>query len=129
MKSWLGLVNERNGLVRKTSELSLRMKELELEDRQYEIDKKLSALSNVPGTYKYIYTQGKWGVQFRVFKDSSGKWGGGGNLVLLLTCLCTAGYKLDQEEQAQFDDLCDQKIKIVEERHELVMQTEEERIR
>lgn len=51
MKSWLGLVNERNGLVRKTSELSLRMKELELEDRQYEIDKKLSALSNVPGTY------------------------------------------------------------------------------
>lgn len=61
--------------------------------------------------------------------DSSGKWGGGGNLVLLLTCLCTAGYKLDQEEQAQFDDLCDQKIKIVEERHELVMQTEEERIR
>ena len=49
MKSWLGLVNERNGLVRKTSELSLRMKELELEDRQYEIDKKLSALSNLTG--------------------------------------------------------------------------------
>lgn len=49
MKSWLSLVNERNGLVRKTSELSLRMKELELEDRQYEIDKKLSALSNLPG--------------------------------------------------------------------------------
>ncbi len=49
MKSWLGLVNERNGLVRKTSELSLRMKELELEDRQYEVDKKLSALSNLAG--------------------------------------------------------------------------------
>ena len=49
MKSWLSLVNERNGLVRKTSELSLRMKELELEDRQYEIDKKLSVLSNLPG--------------------------------------------------------------------------------
>ncbi len=49
MKSWLSLVNERNGLVRKTSELSLRMKELELEDRQYEIDKKLSMLSSIPG--------------------------------------------------------------------------------
>lgn len=30
---------------------------------------------------------------------------------------------------AQFDDLCEQKIKIVEERDELVNQTEEERLR
>ena len=51
MKFWLGLVNERNGLVRKTSELSLKMKELGLEDRQYEIDKKLCALSNLVGKY------------------------------------------------------------------------------
>ena len=52
MKSWLGLVNERNGLVRKTSELSLRMKELELEDRQYEVDKKLNALCSLQGMTK-----------------------------------------------------------------------------
>ena len=51
MKSWLSLVNERNGLVRKTSELSLRMKELELEDRQYEIDKKLCVLISLPGQF------------------------------------------------------------------------------
>jgi len=49
-KSWLIVVNERNSVVRKTSELSYKMKEMELKERQYEIDKKLSALSNLPST-------------------------------------------------------------------------------
>lgn len=39
------------------------------------------------------------------------------------------GYELNEDELAQFDDLCEQKIKIVEERDELVNQTEEERLR
>ena len=41
MKAWLNLVAERNSLVRRTSELSMQMKILELEDRQYEIEKDL----------------------------------------------------------------------------------------
>ena len=41
MKAWLNLVKERNALVRRTGELSLQMKVLELEDRQFEIEKEL----------------------------------------------------------------------------------------
>ena len=37
--------------------------------------------------------------------------------------------ELTEEELAKFEDLCTQKIKIVEERDELVNQTEEERLR
>jgi hypothetical protein len=48
MQKWLQLVNERNGLVRKITELSLRFKELELEDRQYEVDKELNELFTIP---------------------------------------------------------------------------------
>lgn len=39
------------------------------------------------------------------------------------------GYELTDEELAEFEDLCEQKIKIVDERDELVNQTEEERLR
>ena len=34
-----------------------------------------------------------------------------------------------REDKARFEELCEQKIKIVEERNEIVMQTEEERKR
>ncbi len=61
------------------------MKELELEDRQYEVDKELGDLS-------------------------------------------TAG-QLTKTEEERFEELCELKIKIVEERHEVVMQTEDERRR
>ena len=40
--------------MRKTSELTLRVKELELEDRQYEIDKRLCALSDFPGVCMWV---------------------------------------------------------------------------
>ena len=36
---------------------------------------------------------------------------------------------MTEEEMAEFEDLCKQKIKIVDERDELVNQTEEERLR
>lgn len=38
-------------------------------------------------------------------------------------------YELTDEERRRFEELCEQKIKIVEERNDLVMQTEEERKR
>ena len=43
--------------------------------------------------------------------------------------ICIDGYELNEDEMAQFEELCNQKIKIVEERDELVNQTEEERLR
>ena len=46
---WLNLVAERNSLVRRTSELSLQMKTLELEDRQMEIEKDIRNLQNETG--------------------------------------------------------------------------------
>ena len=46
---WLNLVAERNSLVRHTSELSLQMKTLELEDRQMEIEKDIRNLQNETG--------------------------------------------------------------------------------
>ncbi len=61
------------------------MKELELEDRQYEVDKELGDLS-------------------------------------------TAG-QLTKIEEDRLLELCDLKVKIVEERNEIVMQTEDERKR
>ena len=47
----------------------------------------------------------------------------------MFMCYYAEGYELGEDEIAQFDDLCAQKIKIVEERDELVNQTEEERLR
>jgi hypothetical protein len=41
MKAWLNLVSERNSLVRKTSELSMSMKALELEDKKCELEKEM----------------------------------------------------------------------------------------
>ena len=61
------------------------MKELELEDRQYEVDKELGDLS-------------------------------------------TAG-QLTKAELKRLEELCELKVKIVEERNEIVMQTEDERMR
>ncbi len=61
------------------------MKELELEDRQYDIDRELADLS-------------------------------------------TAG-NLTKTELDRFEALCELKVKIVEERNEIVMQTEDERMR
>lgn len=61
------------------------MKELELEDQQYEVDKELGDLS-------------------------------------------TAG-QLTKAELKRFEELCATKVRIVEERNEIVMQTEDERIR
>ena len=61
------------------------MKELELEDRQYEVDKELGDLSTVG--------------------------------------------QLTKAEMRRFDELCELKVKIVEERNEIVMQTEDERMR
>ena len=49
MKAWLNLVAERYSLVRRTSELSLQMKTLELEDRQMEIEKDFRNLQNETG--------------------------------------------------------------------------------
>ena len=49
MKAWLNLVAERNSLVRRTSELSMQMKILELEDRQYEIEKELRDQQEIMG--------------------------------------------------------------------------------
>ncbi len=72
MKSWLGLVNERNGLVRKTSELSLRMKELELEDRQYEVDKKLNALCSLQGWYSVISNLGL--LHYASIEEGQDRW-------------------------------------------------------
>ena len=46
---WLKLIAEKNSLVRHTSELSLQMKTLELEDRQLEIEKDLRNLQNEMG--------------------------------------------------------------------------------
>ena len=43
--------------------------------------------------------------------------------------LHTTDYELTDEERRRFEELCEQKIKIVEERNDLVMQTEEERKR
>ena len=51
MKEWLNLIAERNVLVRRTQELSLQMKVLELEDRQYELQKTLRDLQ--PGKDYY----------------------------------------------------------------------------
>jgi hypothetical protein len=87
MQSWLQLVNERNGLVRKISEQSLRVKELELEDRQYEIDKELNELFAIPEERQ-------------------------------------TEYQIDR-----FEDLFQQKLALVEERDELVIQIDEERKR
>lgn len=42
--------------------------------------------------------------------------------------LSTAG-QLTKTEEERFEELCELKIKIVEERHEVVMQTEDERRR
>lgn len=44
MKAWLSLIAERNVLVRRTQELSIQMKVLELEDRQYELEKNMRDL-------------------------------------------------------------------------------------
>ena len=46
MKAWLNLIAERNVLVRRTQELSLQMKALELEDRQYELEKTIRELES-----------------------------------------------------------------------------------
>ncbi len=46
MKAWLNLIAERNVLVRRTQELSLQMKVLELEDRQYELEKTIRELES-----------------------------------------------------------------------------------
>ena len=63
------------------------MKELELEDRQYEVDKELGELSSVPPNH------------------------------------------LTKAELERFEELCEAKVKIVEERNDVVMQTEDERQR
>ena len=44
-------------------------------------------------------------------------------------CIHAEGYELTADELAEFDDLCSQKVRIVDERDELVNQTEEERLR
>ena len=64
-----------------------RMKELELEDRQYDVDKELGDLTSVPHGH------------------------------------------LTKAELGRFEELCEAKVKIVEERNEIVMQTEDERQR
>lgn len=48
MKAWLNLVSERNSLVRRTADLSMQMKILELEDRQCEIQKEMRELQDNP---------------------------------------------------------------------------------
>ena len=62
---------------------------------------------------------------------------------LLVSCLCGyllhtcayiytlahVDYELTDEERRRFEELCEQKIKIVEERNDVVMQAEDERIR
>ena len=41
MKAFLNLLKERNALIKRSEELSLQMKVLELEDRKFEIEKEL----------------------------------------------------------------------------------------
>ena len=127
MKSWLNLVNERNGLVRKTAELSLSYVETGTEEAA---EKELSFLPSPslpplppslpslpplppsPHSIKELELEDR---QYDVDKE--------------LNDLGSATAKLTQQEMARFDELCELKIKIVEERNEIVIQTEEERQR
>ena len=38
-------------------------------------------------------------------------------------------HEMTKDEQKRFEELCELKLKVVEERNEIVMQTEEERVR
>ena len=49
MKAWLNLVAEKNSLVRRTSELSMQMKILELEDKQCELEKEMRDIQDNEG--------------------------------------------------------------------------------
>ena len=49
MQQWLDLVHERNILIRRTNNLSQRMKDLEIEDQLYEIERELRELDQIPG--------------------------------------------------------------------------------
>lgn len=49
MKAWLNLVAEKNSLVRRTSELSMQMKILELEDKKCELEKEMRDIQDSNG--------------------------------------------------------------------------------
>ena len=49
MQQWLDLVHERNILIRQTNDFSQRMKDLEIEDQLYEIERELRELDQIPG--------------------------------------------------------------------------------
>ena len=49
MQQWLDLVHERNILIRQTNDYSQRMKDLEIEDQLYEIERELRELDQIPG--------------------------------------------------------------------------------
>ena len=43
--------------------------------------------------------------------------------------MCTVDQDMTKDERKRFEELCELKLKVVEERNEIVMQTEEERVR
>ncbi len=55
--------------------------------------------------------------------------GGASNTCIPLSLLKYPERDWTRQMKARFEELCDQKVKVVEERNEVVMQTEEERIR
>ena len=99
MKAWLNLVKERNTLVRRTGELSLQMKILELEDRQFEIEKELR---DMPVT----------GMCFSMWA--------------LCTCVWPPD---DPDEADEFQALLQELVLVVDERDSIVQQVEMDRIR
>ena len=52
-------------------------------------------------------------------------------MLLLVTFILSMilDHEMTKEEQKRFEELCELKLKVVEERNEIVMQTEEERVR
>ena len=47
----------------------------------------------------------------------------------MIKCDTLTDNQMTRQQQKRFEELCDLKLKVVEERNEIVMQTEEERVR
>ncbi|KAL3883915.1 hypothetical protein ACJMK2_030141 [Sinanodonta woodiana] len=116
MQEWFNLVHEKNALVRQESDLVIRSKELELEDRQGRLQQKLREMMAIDGLYD---------LDDDVFEEphlepkSIQSW----------IDRAAKGQRKSMEQKMEEDRVYKEYLQVVEERDKIVTLLEEERLR
>ncbi|KAK3597319.1 hypothetical protein CHS0354_010956 [Potamilus streckersoni] len=114
MQEWFNLVHEKNALVRQESDLVIRSKELELEDRQGRLQQKLREMMAIDGSYdddvfEELHLDPK---SFQSWIDRAAK-----------------GQRKSLEQKMEEDRVYKEYLQVIEERDKIVTMLEEERVR